>query len=77
MSPQERPTFGDLLDDIHRIIANNSTHDLVHPTGSTEESYQSLQEDWRQEIQDMFNELKEKEQVEFTDSARMAPSSMW
>jgi hypothetical protein len=30
---------------------------------SNEESYQSLQNDWRQEIQDMFNELKEKEQV--------------
>jgi hypothetical protein len=28
-----------------------------------EESYQSLQNDWRQEIQDMFQELKEKEQV--------------
>ena len=28
-----------------------------------EESYQSLQNDWRQEIQDMFKELKEKEQV--------------
>ena len=30
---------------------------------SNEESYQSLQKDWRHEIQDMFNELKEKEQV--------------
>jgi hypothetical protein len=30
-----------------------------------EESYQSLQNDWRQEIQDMFNELKEKEQVKW------------
>jgi len=30
---------------------------------NNEESYQSLQKDWRQEIQDMFNELKEKEQV--------------
>lgn len=30
---------------------------------STDESYQSLQKDWREEIQDMFNELKEKEQV--------------
>ncbi len=32
---------------------------------NSEETYQSLQKDWRQEIQDMFNELKEKEQVEF------------
>ena len=31
--------------------------------GSDGEYYQSLQNDWRQEIQDMFNELKEKEQV--------------
>jgi hypothetical protein len=30
---------------------------------SNDESYQSLQKDWRQEVQDMFNELKEKEQV--------------
>jgi hypothetical protein len=30
---------------------------------SNDECYQSLQNDWRQEIQDMFKELKEKEQV--------------
>jgi mitogen-activated protein kinase kinase kinase 9 len=52
--PHERPTFSDLLEQINRIIEINSTNN--------EEAYQSLQNDWRQEIQDMFNELKEKEQ---------------
>lgn len=56
ISPQERPTFNELFDQINRIIEKNQIE-------STEESYQSLQKDWRQEIQDMFNELKEKEQV--------------
>ena len=53
--PRERPTFSELLDQINGIIEMNSTN--------SEETYQSLQKDWRQEIQDMFNELKEKEQV--------------
>jgi len=30
---------------------------------SNEESYSSLQQDWRKEIQDIFEELKTKEQV--------------
>jgi serine/threonine protein kinase len=51
--PHERPTFSDLLEQINQIMEPN------------EESYQSLQNDWRQEIQDMFNELKEKEQVKW------------
>ena len=56
-SPQERPTFSQLLEEINQIIEINR----MEPN---EESYQSLQKDWRQEIQDMFSELKEKEQVE-------------
>jgi hypothetical protein len=31
---------------------------------STDESYLSMQEDWRKEIQIIFEELKTKEQVE-------------
>ena len=58
--PHERPTFSDLLEQINQIIEINSTNN--------EEFYQSLQKDWRQEIQDMFNELKEKEQVKLFSS---------
>ncbi len=54
--PHERPTFSDLLEQINQIIEK-------HHMEPNEESYQSLQKDWREEIQDMFNELKEKEQV--------------
>ena len=36
---------------------------LSSKSTSNEELYQSLQKDWRQEIQEMFNELKDKEQV--------------
>ncbi|UJR27064.1 hypothetical protein I4U23_008367 [Adineta vaga] len=53
--PHERPTFSDLLEHINLIIERNYME-------SNEDSYQSLQKDWRLEIQDMFNELKEKEQ---------------
>lgn len=53
--PHERPTFSELLEQISGIISLRST--------SNEELYQSLQKDWRQEIQEMFNELKDKEQV--------------
>ncbi|CAF0737122.1 unnamed protein product [Adineta ricciae] len=53
--PDERPKFCDLLEQINQIIERSYMQ-------SNEDSYQSLQNDWRLEIQDMFNELKEKEQ---------------
>lgn len=53
--PRERPTFSELLEQINNILSMRST--------SNEDLYQSLQKDWRQEIQEMFTELKDKEQV--------------
>jgi hypothetical protein len=61
--PQERATFSDLLEQIHEIQSLD-----IHPVETNDESYQSLQQDWRQEIQDMFEELKEKEQVKYNSS---------
>jgi len=54
--PRERPTFAELLTQINAMIPLD-----IHPNECHDESYQSLQQDWRQEIQDMFEELKEKE----------------
>ncbi|CAF3436491.1 unnamed protein product [Rotaria sp. Silwood1] len=62
ISPHERPTFSMLLEQINKIIEINYTTNQINHMEPNEESYQSLQKDWRQEIQDMFNELKEKEQ---------------
>lgn len=56
--PQERPTFAELLQQINAMTPLD-----IRPLEAPDESYQSLQQDWRQEIQDMFEELKEKEQV--------------
>ena len=61
--PDERPTFSDLLKQINTIIEMNYRTNEVNHIELNDESYQSLQNDWRQEIQDIFNELKEKEQV--------------
>ncbi|CAF4299502.1 unnamed protein product, partial [Rotaria sp. Silwood2] len=60
--PPDRPTFSMLLEQINKIIEVNYTTNEINHMEPNEESYQSLQKDWRQEIQDMFNELKEKEQ---------------
>ncbi|CAF2306593.1 unnamed protein product [Rotaria sp. Silwood2] len=53
--PDKHSTFSDLVKQINEIIEINHIK-------SNEEFYQSLQKDWREEIQDMFKELKEKEQ---------------
>ncbi|CAF3953866.1 unnamed protein product [Rotaria sordida] len=62
ISPHERPTFTSLFEQINKIIEINYTTNEINHMEPNEEFYQSLQKDWRQEIQDMFNELKEKEQ---------------
>jgi len=56
--PHERPSFQDvikLLDDIKRSPFVLTTH----------ESFRDLQEDWHQEIEEMFQELRTKEKVYF------------
>ena len=62
--PKDRPTFSQLIEQINKIIETNYTNNDLINTESGEESYLSLQEDWRREIQDIFDELKTKEQVE-------------
>lgn len=63
--PQERPTFSDLFEQINIIIETNYRTNGINHMEPNEESYQSLQKDWREEIQDMFKELKDKEQVKY------------
>jgi hypothetical protein len=58
--PQDRPTFNQLYEQINTIIETNYQ---LNNMESNEESYSSLQQDWRKEIQDIFEELKTKEQV--------------
>jgi hypothetical protein len=60
---QDRPTFSQLLDQINTIIETNYVNNELNNMETNDETYQSLQEDWRKEIQDMFEELKTKEQV--------------
>ncbi|CAF3320124.1 unnamed protein product [Rotaria socialis] len=62
VSPHDRPTFSELLEQINAIIEINYMTNGVNHMEPNEESYQSLQKDWREEIQDMFKELKDKEQ---------------
>ena len=69
--PDERPTFSDLLKQINTIITMNYTTNEINHMKLNDESYQSLQNDWRQEIQDIFNELKEKEQVKLRKRKKM------
>jgi len=61
--PQDRPTFSQLCEQINNIIEKNYGNNELNKIESIEESYSSLQQDWRKEIQDIFAELKTKEQV--------------
>ena len=61
--PQDRPTFSQLYDQINNIIETNYTSNELNNMEPSEETYSSLQQDWRKEIQDIFEELKTKEQV--------------
>lgn len=58
ISVDERPNFSELIVQIENINLQDVNSVEFH-----DESYQSLQEDWKQEIQSIFDELKEKEQV--------------
>jgi hypothetical protein len=61
--PQDRPTFSQLYDQINNIIETNYANNELNNMEPSEETYSSLQQDWRKEIQDIFAELKTKEQV--------------
>ena len=63
VSAHDRPTFSELFEQINAIIEINYNTNGINHMEPNEESYQSLQKDWREEIQDMFKELKDKEQV--------------
>ncbi|CAF3376725.1 unnamed protein product [Rotaria socialis] len=60
--PQDRPTFTQLYEQINRIIDTNYAPNKINNMEPNEETYFSLQQDWRKEIQDIFEELKIKEQ---------------
>ncbi|CAF2122037.1 unnamed protein product [Rotaria magnacalcarata] len=60
--PLDRPTFTQLYEQINRIIDTNYAPNKINNMEPNEETYFSLQQDWRKEIQDIFEELKIKEQ---------------
>lgn len=61
--PQDRPTFSQLYENISNIIATHYSNNDLDTIESSNDSFNSLQKDWRKEIQDIFEELKTKEQV--------------
>ena len=62
--PRDRPTFGHLYEQITQAIERNySSRRDTSDIKSTDESYMSMQADWKKEIQNIFEELKTKEQV--------------
>ena len=52
----QRPTFAEIL---HRLEEISTSPFMTTP----QESFHTMQEDWRQEIEEMFNELRSKEKV--------------
>ncbi|CAF2633577.1 unnamed protein product [Rotaria sp. Silwood2] len=62
LAPQDRPTFSELCEQINKIIEINYTNNQLNNMEPNEETYSSLQQDWRKEIEDIFEELKTKEQ---------------
>ncbi|CAF4578989.1 unnamed protein product [Rotaria sp. Silwood2] len=66
LAPQDRPTFSELCEQINKIIEINYTNNQLNNMEPNEETYSSLQQDWRKEIEDIFEELKTKEQVRKT-----------
>ncbi|CAF1203896.1 unnamed protein product [Adineta steineri] len=61
INPEDRPTFSELYDQINTIIEEKYANNQLYNMETNEESYSSLQQDWRKEIQDIFEEFKEKE----------------
>lgn len=57
-NPRSRPSFTNIL---RRLLAIEQSAMFQMPL----ESFHSLQEDWRLEIQQMFDELRAKEKVRF------------
>uniref|UniRef100_A0A8C6X7Y9 mitogen-activated protein kinase kinase kinase n=1 Tax=Naja naja TaxID=35670 RepID=A0A8C6X7Y9_NAJNA len=54
--PHARPSFASILDQL-TVLERQVLHDLP------QESFHSMQDDWKVEIQDMFDELRAKEKV--------------
>lgn len=59
---QSRLSFNELHDRIVKIIETNYSNAELSNIEANEGSYSSLQQDWRKEIQTIFEELKTKEQ---------------
>ena len=54
--PHERPTFKEILDTLEEIKCSSFID-------TPEDSYVTMQEDWKIEIEQMFDELRLKEKV--------------
>ena len=54
--PKERPLFSEIITHLEEIRDSSFI-------GTQQDEFMTLQNDWRIEIEEMFNELKEKEQV--------------
>ena len=57
--PHSRPTFRVILNRLEEIACSAFVH-------TTHDSFQTMQDDWRVEIQGMFDELKLRENVKWT-----------
>ena len=56
--PKERPLFSEIITHLEEIRDSSFI-------GTQQDEFMTLQNDWRIEIEEMFNELKEKEQVQY------------
>lgn len=54
--PHERPTFQAILQRLEEIAKSSFMN-------TPQESFHTMQEDWRQEIEQMFDELRSREKV--------------
>jgi len=54
--PHERPAFSEILGILEEINCSSFVDTL-------DDTFRDMQDNWRHEIEDMFEELREKEQV--------------
>jgi len=54
--PRERPTFAEII----AVLEDIRDSSFI---GTQQDEFVTLRNDWKEEIEEMFNELKEKEQV--------------
>lgn len=67
--PHRRPNFSSILAQL-TALEQQVKEDMP------QDSFHSLQEDWKLEIQDMFDELRAKEKVEFSLFHRLSSGGL-